>query len=191
MIMSKGCTVLIPARTGSKRVPNKNFKPLHPDGRCAVQMAIDCALLAGCRNIVVSTDQPPPFLAAVRWNRRPAELAEDDTPMIEVVEYLVKWFPASAYLLLQPTQPLRIPSHLRKAVYLLERHGSWGTDSVVSIGLDKFKRDGTVYAFWGRTVGAFKSLYGEEIELLPIPASETCNIDTPEDWAEAERRLKA
>lgn len=198
------CTVLIPARIGSKRIPNKNFKPLHPDGRCAVQLAVDCALYAGFRNIVVSTDWPGettsqgapiavamgvPFLAPVVWDWRPSALAQDDTPMIETVKYLIERFVSAAYVLLQPTQPLRQPKHLRRALDLLDLDYS-PCDSVVSIGLDRFVRDGTVYVFWKDTVERYGTIYGKDVCLMPIPATETCPLDTPAEWAEAERRLR-
>ena len=50
-------------------------------------------------------------------------------------------------------------------------------------------RDGTVYAFWRRTVRVYRGIYGKVIRPLVIQAAETCALDTLEDWAEAERRL--
>ncbi len=52
-----------------------------------------------------------------------------------------------------------------------------------------YKRDGTVYTFWTRTLLGQRSLYGADCRPLVIPASESVTIDTPDDWAEAERRL--
>jgi len=178
-------TVLIPARQGSKRIPGKNFRPLHPDGRCPVQLAIDVALAAGYRDIVVSSDRPMPFIVPVRWEIRPAALAGDEVPMIDVVKHCLDLCPrAEAFLLLQPTQPLRQVRHLAQAAALLR-----GRDSVVSVGLDTFQRDGTVYAFWRQTVIRYGTIYGENIALMAVPAAETINLNTPEDWARAERRL--
>ena len=51
-------------------------------------------------------------------------------------------------------------------------------------------RDGTVYAFWRRTVDEDGTIYGQDVRPLIIPAAETCPLDTPADWAEAERRLR-
>ena len=51
-------------------------------------------------------------------------------------------------------------------------------------------RDGTVYAFWRRTVTEHGSIYGEDVRPLIIPHEETCALDTMADWAEAERRLR-
>jgi CMP-N-acetylneuraminic acid synthetase len=52
-----------------------------------------------------------------------------------------------------------------------------------------FVRDGTVYAFWRRTLRDFRSIYGHDCRPLVVPAHESLTIDTPEDWGEAERRL--
>ena len=52
-------------------------------------------------------------------------------------------------------------------------------------------RDGTVYAFWRKTVEVYGNIYGKTGIPLIIPPNETCALDTPEDWAEAEARLLA
>lgn len=54
-----------------------------------------------------------------------------------------------------------------------------------------FVRDGTVYAFWRRTLRDTRSIYGRDCRPLILPASESVTIDTPDDWDEAERRLAA
>jgi CMP-N-acetylneuraminic acid synthetase len=54
-----------------------------------------------------------------------------------------------------------------------------------------YVRDGTVYVCWRRTLVEQHSLYGADSRPLIIPAAESLTIDTPEDWAEAERRLRS
>lgn len=54
-----------------------------------------------------------------------------------------------------------------------------------------YKRDGTVYAFYRATVAFTGDIYGWNCLPLFIPASETCTLDTPEDWEIAEQRLHA
>jgi hypothetical protein len=51
-------------------------------------------------------------------------------------------------------------------------------------------RDGTVYAFWRRTLVDHGSIYGRDCRPLVIDTAESVTIDTPADWAEAERRLQ-
>jgi len=50
-------------------------------------------------------------------------------------------------------------------------------------------RDGTVYAFWRRTLRETRTIYGRNCRPLVLPARESLTIDTSDDWDEAERRL--
>jgi CMP-N-acetylneuraminic acid synthetase len=54
-----------------------------------------------------------------------------------------------------------------------------------------FSRDGTVYAFRRDTIERHGSIYGEDCRPLVIGEDESLSIDTPRDWAEAERALQA
>ena len=66
---------------------------------------------------------------------RPASLAEDDTPMLPVVRHAIDTLSAGGWtpeviVLLQPTSPLRRPSHVRDAVTMLHETKA---DSVVTV----------------------------------------------------------
>ncbi len=66
---------------------------------------------------------------------RPASLAADDTPMLPVVRHAIDALSASGWtpdviVLLQPTSPLRRPSHVRDAVTMLRETKA---DSVVTV----------------------------------------------------------
>jgi CMP-N-acetylneuraminic acid synthetase len=50
-------------------------------------------------------------------------------------------------------------------------------------------RDGTVYAFWTKTVVEQHSIYGLHCRPLIIDESESVTIDTQADWELAEKRL--
>lgn len=52
-----------------------------------------------------------------------------------------------------------------------------------------YSRDGTVYATRRDVVVEEHDLYGSDCRALVLPAVEVVNIDTLEDWAEAEARL--
>jgi CMP-N-acetylneuraminic acid synthetase len=52
-----------------------------------------------------------------------------------------------------------------------------------------YSRDGTVYACWRDTIERFGSIYGEDCRALLIDPHESLSIDSPDDWAAAERRL--
>lgn len=226
---------LIPARTGSKGIPGKNFRPIGPRGRSPVQLAFESAFTAGAAQIVVSSDKtgavelwaPDARPDEWIWLQRPPELAQDDTPMIDVVRHVLEQVPGpddQIIVLLQPTQPLRKPEHVIKAIELLKTSGADSVVSIVDMGVPlqgvlkitergtvtshnydtlyvpdrrqgqerAYRLDGTVYAFWRRTITKFGKIYGygDDVRPLLIPASESCPLDTPEDWAEAERRLR-
>jgi len=53
-----------------------------------------------------------------------------------------------------------------------------------------YSRDGTVYACWRSTIERDGSLYGSRCHPLVIDVTESLSIDTPDDWHEAERRLR-
>jgi CMP-N-acetylneuraminic acid synthetase len=52
-----------------------------------------------------------------------------------------------------------------------------------------YVRDGTVYAFWRRTLIDTGTIYGHDCRPLVLPAAESLTIDAPQDWEEAEHRL--
>lgn len=52
-----------------------------------------------------------------------------------------------------------------------------------------YSRDGTVYAFWRATVERYGTIYGEDCRPLLVDPACSINLDTPEDWAAAERAL--
>jgi CMP-N-acetylneuraminic acid synthetase len=65
---------------------------------------------------------------------RPQELADDETPMGEVVAHAVdELAPGAALVLLQPTSPLRTSRHVDDAVELLLASGADGVVSVVEV----------------------------------------------------------
>lgn len=126
---------LIPARGGSRGIPRKNLALL--SGRPL--LAYTCAAAVGSARltrIIVSTDSEEiaelarelgievPFL-------RPAELAGDATPMIEVIGHALDVLgDPDAIVLLQPTSPLRRAEHIDEAV---DRWLETGADSIVSV----------------------------------------------------------
>jgi CMP-N-acetylneuraminic acid synthetase len=130
---------LVPARGGSKGIPDKNIRPLA--GRTLLEYAARVSAESGVVDrIILSTDSERiaeegrrvglevPFL-------RPSELAQDDTPMLPVIEHAVDFvaregWDAEIVVLLQPTSPLRTPAHIRAAVQELRDSGS---DSVVTV----------------------------------------------------------
>jgi CMP-N,N'-diacetyllegionaminic acid synthase len=130
---------VIPARGGSKGIPNKNLA--NAAGRPLLAYTADAARGAKrLTRIIVSTDDAAIADAARHLGldvpfMRPASLAADDAPMLPVLQHAVKTmreygFAADAVVLLQPTSPLRRAEHIDAAIDLLEQSGA---DSVVSV----------------------------------------------------------
>jgi CMP-N,N'-diacetyllegionaminic acid synthase len=123
---------LIPARGGSKGIPRKNLAPL--GGKPLLQWAIDAARAAETvARVVVSTDDEEIAAAAAGAEvlRRPAGLAADDVPMLDVIRHALEHVePCDVLVLLQPTSPLRRPGQVDQAVRLLLESGA---DTVVSV----------------------------------------------------------
>jgi CMP-N,N'-diacetyllegionaminic acid synthase len=130
---------LIPARGGSKGIPRKNLAPLA--GRPLIAYTIDAARLSrSLSRIIVSTEDPEIAAVSKRLGAdvpfmRPAHLASDHAPMIDVVADVLATLQGQDYrpdvlVLLQPTSPFRRADHIDAAVDLLI---SSGADSVVTV----------------------------------------------------------
>jgi CMP-N,N'-diacetyllegionaminic acid synthase len=134
------CLAIIPARGGSKGLPRKNLLPLL--GKPLIAYTIEAARAArSLQRIVVSTESPE--IAEIAWQYgaevpflRPAELAQDETPTLPVLQHVLNELKATGgyepevIVLLQPTSPLRRAEDIDNAVSLLQQTGA---DSVVSL----------------------------------------------------------
>jgi CMP-N,N'-diacetyllegionaminic acid synthase len=131
---------IIPARGGSKSIPRKNLAPL--GGRPLIAYTFDVASASRrLTRFLVSTDDEEIFEAARALGvetpyLRPAQLAGDETPMVDVLLDVVatldrrEHYRPDVVVLLQPTSPFRRVEHVDAAVELLE---SSGADSVVTV----------------------------------------------------------
>lgn len=131
---------LIPARSGSKGIPGKNVKIL--DGKPLLAHAIECARrVSAIDRVVVSTESENVAETAREWGAevpflRPAHLAEDTTPMLDVVIHALETLAAEGWAadviaLLQPTAPFRRPEDLAAALAVLEADPE--ADSIVAV----------------------------------------------------------
>ena len=139
--MNKKILGIIPARGGSKSIPRKNIKLFA--GKPLINWSIETGLKSGILDrLIVSTDDQEiadigkaagaeiPFL-------RPAELAEDTTPTLSVLQHAVtslkekEGYSPDYVLLMEATSPCRQPFHLQEAVKILEETNA---DSIVALG---------------------------------------------------------
>jgi CMP-N-acetylneuraminic acid synthetase len=105
-------TAFIPARGGSKGIPNKNIKIF--DGKPLISWSIEAAKLSkGVDQIIVSTDcQKIADIALMEGAEVPGlrdkNLSTDDSSTVDVVlDFLHKNQKINDILILQPTSPLR------------------------------------------------------------------------------------
>lgn len=118
---------LIPARAGSKGVPDKNLRKL--GGVSLTALAVRCARETGLfERIVVSTDGEA-IAAEARAEgaeviQRPAELGLDTTDIVDVIAHALDaleaiGFVPAAVALLEPSCPLRTPRMVAMVVKAL------------------------------------------------------------------------
>ena len=107
---------LITARSGSKRLPGKNIKPL--GGKPLIAWSIELATrIREFSDVIVSTDGPEiadisrEYGAKVPW-LRPADLSNDSASSVDVCLHAIDWYEnenggIDGIVLLQPTSPFR------------------------------------------------------------------------------------
>jgi N-acylneuraminate cytidylyltransferase len=133
---------LIPARGGSKGIPQKNIKPLA--GKKLIEYSLDIAkAIKGDITLCVSTDDMAiaksvsdygvslPFI-------RPPEFATDTSSTRDVILHALSYYNEigvafDAILLLQPTSPFRKLEHVEGCIELYNT----GIDLVVSVNKSK------------------------------------------------------
>jgi N-acylneuraminate cytidylyltransferase len=115
---------LIPARSGSKRVPDKNIRPLagHPLIAYSISAAIQSGVFAA---VIVSTDSERYAEISRHYGAevpfmRPAEFSGDRSPDIEWVEHTLERLASAGrafdcFGILRPTSPFRLPETIRRA----------------------------------------------------------------------------
>jgi len=142
VINDKKLLAIIPARSGSKRLPNKNILPLH--GKPLIQWSIDAAINSSFIDaVVVSTDSIEIADIAEKGGARvpfirPAELSSDESTSIDVVLHAINELGSRGeyfnyVMLLQPTSPLRTEKHIDESVQLLLSKGAKAVVSVCRI----------------------------------------------------------
>ncbi len=117
MIEGKSILAIIPARGGSKGIPRKNI--IDVAGKPLIAWTIEEAKKSRyIDRLVLSSDDEEIMAVVKQWGcevpfRRPARLAQDDTPGIEPVLHSIAELPGYDYIvLLQPTSPLRIAADI-------------------------------------------------------------------------------
>ena len=221
---------IIPARGGSKRIPDKNIKDFagNPIISYSIKAALESRLFD---RIIVSTDSEEILRVAESYGAevpfmRPAELADDFTPTAPVLIHALEWlisheFHPDYYCCIYATAPFVSSKYLKQGFELLcEKNGS-AVRSVTSfpypilraLKIDeqgRFKMLWPEYEntrsndlpeayhdaaqfYWGRTDKFLKekTLLPEDAYPLVLPRYLVQDIDTTEDWENAEKMYSA
>jgi CMP-N-acetylneuraminic acid synthetase len=131
---------LIPARGGSKGVARKNIRPLAD--KPLIGWTIETAIESGCfHRVIVSTEDGEIAAVARHFGAetpfmRPAKLAHDSTPGMEVILHAIEWLGqnendhSDCLMLLQPTSPLRSTEDICRAIDLMHAKDA---DAILSV----------------------------------------------------------
>ncbi|MFU8781256.1 MAG: pseudaminic acid cytidylyltransferase [Kiritimatiellia bacterium] len=123
---------VIPARGGSKRIPQKNIKPFC--GKPMMAWSIEAALQSNCfKQVIVSTDDMEIAEVARQYGAavpfmRPARLSDDHTGTIPVIRHAIEWLrdqgiEVQQVCCLYATAPFVSVEDLRRGRDLLEAEG--------------------------------------------------------------------
>lgn len=122
--MKPKSVAFIPARSGSKRMPNKNIKPVsgHPMLAYTVRAAIDSGVFDA---VICATDSELYADVAKHYGAevpflRPVEISGDKSPDIEWVVWTLNSLKQQGreyeiYSILRPTSPFRLPETIQRA----------------------------------------------------------------------------
>jgi CMP-N,N'-diacetyllegionaminic acid synthase len=136
MFLDKTVLAVILARGGSKRLPNKNIKPLQ--NKPLIAWSIEAGKASQyIDEVVVSTDTQEIAEVAKAYGAsvpfmRPAELSEDTSSSFDALEHTILSMDKKYdyVMLLQPTSPLRSAVHIDEAIELLFEKKA---DSIISV----------------------------------------------------------
>ncbi len=133
---------IIPARSGSKGLPDKNIKNLN--GKPLIAYSIEAALNSGCFDtVMVSTDSEKyaeismkygaavPFLRSERTSSDSASSWDTVLEVLEKYEEIGKIF--DTFCLLQPTSPMRTVDDLKAAYKMFEEKNAFSILSMTEV----------------------------------------------------------
>lgn len=142
-------TAIIPARAGSKGIEKKNLVEFAnlPLIVHSINFAKSCTNIS---RVIVTTDSKEIAEISIRNGAevpfmRPAKLAEDSSPMYEVVRHAISELKLNLeqknelVILLDPTSPLRKIKDVEDAIEFLRSHDNF--DGIVSISKPTFNPD--------------------------------------------------
>lgn len=153
---------IIPARAGSKRIPNKNIRPFM--GKPIIAYSIEAALETKLfKRIIVSTDSEEISRISRKYGAetpfvRPAELSDDFTGTDAVVLHALDWLMDQGDTIdyvccIYATAPFIRPQDIIRGNDLIRQHGAESAVSVASFPFPIFRgikinAGGRLEMFW-------------------------------------------
>lgn len=165
--MHKGCTVvaLIPARGGSKGIPQKNIHLLN--NKPLIEYSIEAACISTVIDRVVVSSDDQAILnvgqnSGAEVLHRPQTLALDHTPTAFAIEHAISELALSRdsyIILLQPTSPLRSADDIDQAFASLGRN-----DALVSVSIPTHH---PMKSYTVDDAGFLKGMWSDEAPYMP------------------------
>ena len=161
-MINKKVIAIIPARGGSKRIPNKNIKLF--SGQPIISYSIKAAQASGLFDrIIVSTDSDEIAEVAKIYGAevpfiRPAELSDDFTGTVPVLLHALDWlsehgFDVDYFCCIYATAPFVHPEFIIRGFDLLKKRNALTTFSVTTFPYPIFRalkigNNGGIEMFW-------------------------------------------
>lgn len=197
--MCSKVVAIIPARMGSKRLPGKNKRDLcgKPLIAWTIEQASRCSFFD---EIIITSDDVNVLKMGYgtyrdkrfKVKRRPDYLSTDESSIKDVILYELQGYDdLTVVILLQPTSPLRTDYDISMAYTIFTKRVSCPVIPVFREDEYRFKLNGAVFVF---TLGSLRLsddiLSGEFSCIYVMPKERSVDIDTLEDFQEAERLMK-
>ena len=215
MSMKKRVLAVIPARAGSKGIPNKNIRLLNgkPLIYYVLQNALNSKMIT---DILVTTDSPEVEVIAkqmgIKCHRRPAELCGDSVALDIVIYNAAKEYDCDYVVTMQPTSPLLKPETLDAGIescieskldalisVINKPHLTWRLENGKPVQNYKERLNRQYLPANYCETGAFfvskrevvteTSRFGENVGVFEVSESEALDIDSFQDLCCAEMLL--
>lgn len=215
--MKPEVVAIIPARSGSKGIPNKNIRFVN--GKPLVAYVIECALKSKrITRVIVSTDSPEVKIIAqqlgTELRERSADLCGDSVTLDVVIYDAVKEIACDYVVTLQPTSPTLKTATLDKAIdYAIEQqmdtviaarnrpHLAWTRNEVGEIipaykarlnrqYLPPYYTETGAFVISHRSVVTETSRIGSKMTVFEVPEAESIDVDDFDDLLVVEHILK-
>jgi N-acylneuraminate cytidylyltransferase len=211
---------LIPARGGSKGIPNKNIIDIN--GMPMLAYSITAALLSKVKDVWVSTDSKEIAEVSMKYGARyldrPSKYAKDDSSTEDVVLHFLKQRKdVNIVVLIQPTSPMILPEDIDNGIekFIKEKYDSLFSGSKTNdvllwnskirpINYDYKKRgtrqsrknftlheNGAFFIFTRRMFFKNKCRFGGKIGYSEMPYWRSFQVDDREDLANIKKLIFA